>query len=185
MKIYFSIVALALAMTLGSCKNTQKQSQTTEAPKEQVTEAKVLTPETLMKDGAKLIDQNITIKGTVTHICKHGGKKCSIMGENPETFIQVMAGEKIGSFPTDLIGSNILVKGIVKERRITKEDVVKQEEALKAASEKAEKAENAEGKKHCSHSMHNVSKMKQWMTDNNKEYYPIYFVQGISFENVK
>ena len=181
MKFYLSVVTLALAMTLGSCKNNQKQNQTTETPTEQV-KAQVITPEILMKDGAKLIDQNITIQGTITHVCKHGGKKCSIMGEDPEAFVQVMAGEKIGSFSAELIGTKILVKGIAKERRITKEDIAMQEEALKATSEKTE---NKEVKKHCSHSMHNVNKMTQWMTDNNKEYYPIYFVQGVSFETVK
>ena len=177
---FIPVLTLALAISLTSCNSEKKQNQANEAATEIV--AKVLTPEQVSADGAKLVDQEIEIKGTVTHVCKHAGRKCSIVGENDDVFVQVMAGKKIGSFSADLIGSSIIVKGIVKERRITKETIAEQEAAVKEAAAKAEKANNAEGKKHCSHSMHNVNTMKQWMTDHAKDYYPIYFVEGISFK---
>ena len=180
---FITILTLALAISLTSCNNAQKQGQEKEVAAAKA--AEVLTPEKVCADGAKMVGQEIEIKGTVTHVCRHAGKKCSLVGENQDLFVQVMAGKKIGSFSADLVGSEIMVKGIVKENRITKETIAQQEEAVKAAAEKAEKADNKEVKKHCSHSMHNVNKMKQWMADNAKEYYPIYFIEGISFEVVE
>ena len=181
-----SLFALALAISVASCQNSQKpvQEENVAPATEQTAQTadSVYSPEKIMAEGATLIDKTVVVEGTVTLVCKHAGRKCSIMGNDPEAFIQVMAAGDIESFPSDLIGSNIKVKGLVKENRITMENVVKQEEAIKAA---AQKSENKEASEHCSQSMHNVNKMKQWMKDNNKEYYPLYFVTGTSYEVVE
>lgn len=184
MKKIFSVLTLALAISLTSCQNSAKNAQDATAETTQTAEAadSVLTPEGLMEQGKNLIDKTIVIEGEVAHVCKHAGKKCSIVGENPDLSIQVMAGGEIERFTPDMIGSEIKVKGTVKERKITKDILADQEKALDAAK-KGAKTEEAE--KHCSHSMHNLNLMKEWMSDNQMDYYPIYYIEGTSFEFVE
>ena len=178
----FTFLSLALALTFASCQGGQKKSQAEDAKAEVKAQTVVITPEQVMKDGATLVGQEVQIKGTVNHVCRHGGKKCRLAGTTEGAWIQVMARGEIKEFAKELIGSEIVVKGTVKERKITKEMVAEQENAAKAAMDKAE---TKEAKEHCSSSMGNVEKMKQWMADNNKDYYSVYFVDGVSFEKVQ
>ena len=173
---------MALALTLASCQGNQKKAQAEEAQAEVKSEAAVVTPEKVMEEGATLVGQEVMVKGTVNHVCHHGGKKCRLAGTTEGAWIQVMARGEIKEFAQDLVGTEIIVKGTVKERKITKEMVEGQE---KAAKEAMAKAETNEAKQHCSSSMGNVEKMKQWMADNNKDHYSVFFVEGVSFEKVQ
>ena len=179
MKKILTAVALLLSVGFTACQNGQKPAETSEADSVVVAtaETSAVTPEKIMAEGATLVNQTVEVKGMITHVCKHGGKKCSIIGEDPNLFIQVMVGGEMEVFTQEQIGTNITVKGTVKERQITKEMIAQQEEALKAA---AANAENKAAEEHCSQSMHNVNRMKQWMTDNSKDYYPVYYVEGNS-----
>ena len=172
----FTLVTLMLALSFASCQGNQKkaQNESTETAAKTVT---VLTPDKVLADAASLVGQEIEIKGTVDHVCRHGGKKCK-MSANGST-IKIMAGGEIKEFDKALIGTEIIVKGTVTENKITKEMIAEQETALKEAAAKAEKEEV---KEHCSSSMQNVEAMKQWMTDNNKDYYPVYVISGTSFK---
>ena len=178
----FTFLTLAVALSFASCQGNQKKAQAEEAVAEVKSEAVVLTPEKVIADGATLVGQEVEIKGTVNHVCRHGGKKCRLAGTTEGAWIQVMARGEIKEFAKELIGTEIVVKGTVKERQITKEMVAEQEKSVKEAMDKAE---NDEAKAHCSSSMGNVEKMKQWMADNNKDYYAVYFVEGVSFEKVQ
>ena len=184
-----TLFTLMLALSFSSCQNKQQTTEKEGTEKsccssqsEAKIEKKAFTPEKLMAEGASLVGQQIKIQGTVSHVCKHGGKKCFLTSEDSEAGVQVMAGGDIAAFDKELIGSDIVVKGTVKERRVTKDQIAEQENALKEAVKKADSKEKSE---HCSHSMQNVDKMKQWITDNSKDYYPVYFVEGISYEVVK
>ena len=178
----FTFFTLAVALTFASCQSGQKKAQAEEAVAEVKVETVVMTPEKVLAEGATLVGQEVQIKGTVDHVCHHGGKKCRLAGTTEGAWIQVMARGEIKQFAQELVGSEIVVKGTVKERQITKEMVAEQEASVKAAMEKAD---NKEAKAHCSNSMGNVKEMKQWMLDNNKDFYPVYFVEGVSFETVK
>ena len=178
----FTFFTMALALTLASCQGNQKKAQAEEAVAEVTTEVTEVTPEKVLAEGASLVGKEVQIKGTVDHVCHHGGKKCRLAGTTEGSWIQVMARGEIKEFAQELVGSEIVVKGTVKERKITKEMVAEQENATKTAMEKAD---TKEAKAHCSSSMGNVEKMKQWMADNNKDYYAVYFVEGVSFEKVQ
>ena len=185
MKNLFSVLTLALAISLTSCQNGQQPAQEEAAADTAQTELLVdslLTPEKLMAEGKNLIDQTVEIQGEIAHVCSHGGKKCNIVGENAELSIQIMAGGEIEKFTADMIGSEIRAKGTVKERRITKDIVAKQEAAIEA---KKQNAKTEEEQKICSHSMHSVNTMKTWMEENQLDYYPVYYIEGTSFEFVE
>lgn len=63
---------------------------------------------------ANLLDQTVSIEGTVMHVCKHGGKKMFLNDDN----VKIIASEKIGVFDSALEGSTVTVKGIVREEMV-------------------------------------------------------------------
>ncbi|HPD64083.1 MAG TPA: hypothetical protein P5050_01225 [Bacteroidia bacterium] len=91
------------------------------------------------EQAATLVDQQVSMTGMVVHICKHGGKKMFLVGDNPDNKIVVFAGEQISEFPVELEGKKVKVFGIIKEEIIT-EDTIRQWEAEDAANDTANKS---------------------------------------------
>ena len=60
-----------------------------------------------------LLGQKVEISGMVVHVCKHGGKKMFIVGDDPEIRVKIDASEEVTVFSVDLEGSTVLVQGIV------------------------------------------------------------------------
>lgn len=104
-KLLFFSVAVFL---LFSCGNSAKKQQETEQPKV------VLTVDQLYEQAAELADKEIVVKGTVFHVCKEGGARCFLMGSNENINIRVEAGEKIGAFTQEQMGSELEISGILK-----------------------------------------------------------------------
>jgi len=125
------------------------------------------------------VGKEVKVRGTVNHVCKHSGKKCFIMNDDGKLSLQIMAGGEITTFEKDLIGSEIEAVGVVKERRMPKDDIDNNE---KAAHEKMH--EGSESKEHCEAMLNNVKEMRAWMEKNNKDYFAIYYVDGIKYEVV-
>ena len=172
----FTLFTMVLALSFASCQGNQKKAQSEGTETATKAEVAVMTPDKVLAEAANLVGQEVSIKGTVDHVCRHGGKKCKISANGAT--LKIMAGGDIKVFDKELIGSEIIVKGIVKENKMTKEMIAEQEKALKDTAAKAEKAE---AKEHCSQSMQGLEAMKKWMADNNKDYYPIYVIAGTSY----
>ena len=164
MKKLFFIVAAACLLTATSCVNNGKKSETSqEQPTAalSVNEAKYV--EDILKDAEKNVDKEVVLKGFITHTCK--------------TSVRVEAKGNIGGFNRELIGSEVIIKGILRENRLTKEYIDQAEEELKEKQEKAEG--NGET---CDAEMNNIQSMREWMKANNKDYYSIYYIDGTEYE---
>ncbi len=73
----------------------------------------------ITENAENLIEKEVSIIGTVDHVCKHGGKKLFIFDENdPKKRFKITAGKEVGAFKMELEGSDILVKGVIKETRV-------------------------------------------------------------------
>ncbi len=59
------------------------------------------------------VGKEISVKGKVVHVCMHSGKKMFITGENPDIRLYIQAGEEMPKFPTELLGSEVEVKGML------------------------------------------------------------------------
>jgi hypothetical protein len=57
--------------------------------------------------------QKVQVEGLVVHVCKHGGKKMFIVGENPDVRVKIDASEEVTVFSSDLEGSTVVVQGTV------------------------------------------------------------------------
>jgi hypothetical protein len=104
----FVLLSLVAAF-LFSCGNS-KQNNSTE-------NLVVYSVDELYDHAFELEGQEITVKGTVMHVCKHGGGRCFLMGSNEDFNIRIEAGEKIGAFSQKQMGSDLTVTGILKEVR--------------------------------------------------------------------
>jgi hypothetical protein len=100
------------ALLLFGCGNTKKQQ---DAAVEEPKEAVVLSVDELYSNASDLVDKEIVVKGTVMHVCKEGGARCFLMGTNEDINIRVEAGEKIGAFNQEQMGSELEIVGILKE----------------------------------------------------------------------
>ena len=97
-----------------ACGNQKKQAEVTDELPVQA-EVVALSIDDLYEDAAGMVDKEVVIKGTVMHVCQQGGKRCFLMGSNEDINIRVEAGEKIGAFSQELMGSELEIVGILKE----------------------------------------------------------------------
>jgi hypothetical protein len=107
------IVLLSLLAMLCFACGTQKSKTQDSVEKE--TEIAVLSVDDLYKNASDLADKEVVVKGTVMHVCKQGGQRCFIMGSNEEINIRIDAGEKIGAFSQELMGSDVEIVGVFKQ----------------------------------------------------------------------
>jgi hypothetical protein len=122
------------------------------------------------------VDKEVTVYGTVTHVCVHTAKKCFIENENKDLSIRINAGGIIDVFDRDIIGSRIEAVGVVKEQRIEKEQI---DETEKTAHENMD---NEEAHDQCETMLKQVAQMRAWMEKNKKDYYANYYIDGIRYK---
>ena len=107
------ILTSLVAMFLFSCGNQKKQEPA--ASNEPAAQAVALTVDQLYEKATDMVDKEIIVTGTVMHVCQQGGERCFLMGSNENINIRIEAGEKIGAFSQELMGSNLEITGILKE----------------------------------------------------------------------
>lgn len=106
--LFLGITLLMYACGQQSTKNKTKNVE----PEQQVI---VLTIDQVLEQAFELADKEVVVKGTVMHVCQHGGQRCFLMGSNEDVTIRVEAGEKIGAFDQEQMGSDLQIVGILKE----------------------------------------------------------------------
>lgn len=107
------ILTSLVALLLFSCGNQKKQEQSTS--NEPAAEAVAITIDQLYENATDMVDKKVVITGTVMHVCQQGGERCFLMGSTEDINIRVEAGETIGTFSQELMGSNVEITGILKE----------------------------------------------------------------------
>lgn len=173
------LIFAAALLLMVSCGNNKK----TEEVQEVLTvdaQSPVYTLDSLLANAENLLEQRVTVIGSVTHTCKHAGKRCFIVGDDPKLTMRIEAKGEIGGFNRELVGSELAITGILKERRLTQEYIA---EAEKEVNEKAAKEDGSA--ETCAAELSNIQGMKDWMKANNKDYYAIYYMDGESFEVVE
>jgi hypothetical protein len=173
--LFYAIVALVFA----SCGNSKKNEQ-----KDQTAQGKKVVQsfdlDSMLTVADRLVDDTIKVKGYVTHTCKHSGKRCFIVGESQSATLRVEATGDIAGFNRELTGSLLEITGVLKERRLTKEYLDQSEKEL---NEK--KATEDGSTESCQAELNNISEMKAKMKELGKDYYSIYFLDGLNYEVVQ
>jgi hypothetical protein len=170
----FAVLAVAFFSCSGNKKTelVAENAGTTVAATEQLP---VFDLDSLLKAADRELDKNVKVTGYVTHTCKHSGKRCFIVGESQTVSMRVEAKGDIGGFNRELVGSKIEVSGILKERRLTEEYIAEMEKDVELKKKEDGAAES------CAAELSNIAGMRKWMKDNGKDYYSIYYMDGLNF----
>ena len=170
-------LAAVLFLITGCANKKTEQGSNVAIEIATVEDAKVYTLDELLANAEDLLEETVTVRGSVTHTCVHAGKRCFIVGEDPNVSMRVEAGGEIGGFNRELVGSELTITGVLKERRLTKEYIDQYEKEVN------EKAATEDGSaESCAAELSNIQGMKDWMEANGKDFYAIYFMDGESYE---
>ena len=179
-KILFLAAAL---LTMAACNNKSAEQQRAgqeENVEAHASEVPVYKLDSLLKVADRMVDQTVTVRGFVTHTCKHSGKRCFIVGDDPNTSFRVEAGGEIGGFNRELTGSELAITGIVRERRLTKEYIDQYEEEVNEKKHKEDGSAET-----CQAELNNINEMREWMKAHNKDYYSICYMDGERYEVIE
>ena len=105
-----ALLGILIVLLVACGQQNKNQDKSTE----QAVELVVLSVDELFEKAADLADKEVVVKGTVMHVCKQGGARCFLMGSNENMNIRVEAGEKIGAFSQEQMGSELEISGILK-----------------------------------------------------------------------
>ena len=163
----FILVCIATLSIVG-CKNANKKTQ------------QESTPEISAADKALDVNDTIVLKGIVKHTCSHSGRRCFMADTTGKLTIRVEAGGNIQAFNKELVNSEIVVTGVLQEQRLSQEYIDNWEKEV--AEEEAKGDKDAD---HCNSEKNSIQQMREWMKNHNKDFYSIYYVNGIDYEIVK
>lgn len=160
---------------LAGCGNKQKGGEATKAE-----DVNTFELSELFANADNYIGKPVNVSGYVTHVCSHSGRKCFLEDENQKFSIRVEATDKIGSFDQELVGAEIKVSGILQETRLTEQQICDQETMVEEQLQNEEITEES-----CEASKANIAKMREWMENNGKDYYAVYFIDGESYNEIQ
>lgn len=184
MKRLFLIAAVAVVVA--SCGNPRpKKTAAVETETENVEVVSVMavqifTLDELLAVAEENVNKTVAVRGYVTHTCKHSGKRCFIVGETPNASMRIEAKGEIGGFNRELIGSELMITGTLRERLLTKEYLAQYEKDLN--EKKLKEDGSAES---CQSELKNIEEMRKWMKANDKDYYSIYYMDGENYEIIE
>lgn len=107
-RLFFFVITCAI---ISSCGNTGKKEVSSKT-EEQEAGSKVEFA-SLIANPDNYVGKNIIVEGKVVHVCTETGKKMFIVGENPDVRLYISAGENISKFPMELLGSEVIVEGVI------------------------------------------------------------------------
>lgn len=103
-KLFFLLVIGAFIFAFNSGCNNNKQAEST-----------VLSVDSFLVSPEKWAGKDVNITGTVSHVCRHSGKKLFLFGADPEKTVKINAGGEVSAFDLKYEGTDIEITGTVVE----------------------------------------------------------------------
>jgi hypothetical protein len=133
------------AAVISSCGNTGKKEASSKVAGPG--DAVKVEFASLVANPDNYVGKNIIVEGKVVHVCMETGKKLFIVGENPDIRLFISAGENIPKFPTTLLGSQVVVEGVI--TRVGGQIAASEPQATGDAAKSAEKGTKTATGKAC------------------------------------
>lgn len=186
------LTLLGLAIILVACNNSQKNINENATANEPVN----ITVSDFLTKADEYVGQEVKIKGTVSHTCKHGGKRMFIFDDNEDNRVKIEAGEEITSFDASLEGSDIVVSGILKELIIDETYLMEWEQEVNAELNNPEEesdttvvaeheggglGEAADQGTHVS-ALESIADYRKQIKESGKDHLSFYSIECISYE---
>ncbi len=178
MKRIYLLMVVALIFACG----TQEKPQTTEAVE--------LGVKALADSTEQYVGETVELTGTVVHVCRHGGKRLFMIGDEPQPRFKVTAGAEVGAFDLELEGSKVMVTGVVNVDRIDEafldrreaelESGTKEEVEHQAHREQVGEAEMSETEE----TRAQLKAMRKQLEESGKEQLSFYSVEAESLEKL-
>jgi len=201
-------IALMLMLVVACNNNATEQSNTTDSTEVKTdsttagnVEATIVTFATLTDSAALALNGKVVkIKGTVDHVCKHGGKRMVIVGTQPNERMRVEAGEN-PPFDAELAGAEVEVIGTLHIEKIDSTYLAEWEADLKEkANEGVEETEkkhiegaHVEGEEHegehegeasIEQQLQQIQKLKQVIANNGTGYIVTKYMELIEYKKL-
>jgi hypothetical protein len=177
MKQILLLCTVVLALT--ACKNATPPSTPAAAPDIETSASPPPPPialDSLLAQAEALVGQPVRVEGYVTHTCKHSGRRCFLTDVRKEISLRVEAKGKIGGFHRELVGTKIIIDGLLRERRLASDEVDNMEKAIREQQVKNDGSEDM-----CNAELASITKMREWMQLRGKDYYAIYYIDGLDY----
>jgi len=161
-------------LVLASCENAKRDAiQSTESEEKATSEEVVaVSVADFMGNPAQFAGKEITLKGTVVHVCKHGGKRLHMIGEDVEKQLKVESGEN-QNFERELEGSDVLIRGIVLEEKVDAAHIEKRMEEVDG---------HADDPEHQAEQKENMQKMKKKIEQSGEGFLTRYTIQCKNYQ---
>ncbi len=140
--IFLVIIGAFILLNNTGCKNNGgNNTDSTQVSNVVSVDSFLLNPE-------KWADKEIVIAGTISHVCKHSGKKLFLFGANPEMTVKVNAGGDFSTFDIKYEGSDVEITGtVIEDEKIDANYLNEWEAEIKASlADKDQKVCNEENK---------------------------------------
>ncbi|HAM98214.1 MAG TPA: hypothetical protein DCQ26_06350 [Marinilabiliales bacterium] len=181
-----TLFILMVAVGLGSCCNNTKNTSTATVT-DSISAAGAISVDSFLVVAPEFLGKELTVSGTVDHVCKHGGKRVKLMGESPSNFIHGEATEGMGAFNAEMEGSTVCLTGMVAESKMDLAYVEEYEKSVKEAMESSKSEAEMEHAKGIDHhaQLEQIAKWKEEIASNGKGYISNYYLEVSKFNVCK
>jgi len=172
------IFTLAIAAFFVSCENKTENNSTDKQNVEAIETEEYVIPEIQLADfdgkAGDYVDKEVKVTGIVDHLCKHGGKKLFLVNDDAD--VHVEADER---FDDSLIGSEVVINGVVREFRVDEGYCLKMEtDNIKKHKEGEANKDEFDQKKEM------IQKYRDEMKEKGVDHLSYYSLDFVSVENV-
>lgn len=183
MKIY-NLIAIVLLLLFISCSQNNDSTK----PVEPIPTLTVLNFE---QEAPKYIEKTILLEGIVSHTCKHGGKRMFLIDKNDSLRVEITAGKNVEKFAEDLVGSTVIVEGIIKEERVDEkflsdwENEVLNSDEEKHEGKKLHTGEKGHENEDIQRKLRKINNLREELRASGKKYLSFFSVEATKFEEKK
>lgn len=171
-----SLVFLILLLAIG-CSQQQAKQETSD-----------ITLAELTTNTGDYVGKIVQVKGTVNHVCRHGGKKLFIIGDSPNQSFKINAGVEVGSFNIALEGSDVQVLGVIEEERVDAEYLDEWEAQACPTEKNAALAKSSEQSDELTESqkstLKNINSLREKLDESEKPHLSFYSMSCQSFKEI-
>jgi hypothetical protein len=101
--ILFSVIGAIIMLNNIGCNNAKKETDNK------------LTVDSFLVAPEKWAGKDVIISGTVSHVCRHSGKKLFLFGADAEKTVKINAGGEVSAFDVKYEGTDVEITGTVVE----------------------------------------------------------------------
>ncbi len=170
MKSVFKYLGLVAALfVLSSCGFSSR------ADNDPTEKDRIPSIDQLLEIAADYVGEEVVVQGLVSFVCEKSGG--SIFLTDGENFLRIEATGDIAYFEPEMIGHQMVFRGILKETRLNMERLERSESRALDNPER-----EAERRDHCVNKLVNILRMKQHLENTGEEYFSNYTMDGLDFE---